>query len=446
MKRAKSMLVWCLIFSMISMTACTSAAPAQESAPVESAPVESANAAETVRIGVVYPMSGPQAETGKQMVDEFQFACDIINGSYPELAALGLPFADTEGIPNLGGAKLELVVADDQNNPELGMSETERLITEEHVHVVLGCLNSGVTKTASAAAEKLGVPFLCPNSSSVELTNRGFEYFFRTCPNDATFIQDTYKYMDELNSNKNAGIKTIALICEDTDYGALLDNGFMETAEEAGYEIVKNIVYPANSTNVTSEVMKVIAANPDAVIMGSYASDAILFVNAFSQQDFVPKAIIGQRGGFVAVEFLEGLGKLADGICTTNVWAEDLGDNNELIRTLTEMYHKHCDEVGVDFNMDVARLFTAVFTLADVLNRTESLEPDDLKEAFKATDIVNNNNMLVAWEGVKFGENGQNERCSGIVTQIQDGAYKTVWPTNMAASESMVPFPAWDGR
>lgn len=96
--------------------------------------------------------------------------------------------------------------------------------------------------------------------------------------------------------------------------------------------------------------------------------------------------------------------------------------------------------------MDVARLFTAVFTLADVLNRTESLEPDDLKEAFKATDIVNNNNMLVAWEGVKFGENGQNERCSGIVTQIQDGAYKTVWPTNMAASESMVPFPAWDGR
>lgn len=440
-----------LVGAMLLMTACIStggsepaaASTAQSTAAAQPASTTPAAEGETIRIGVVYPMSGPFAESGKQYLDAMQFAADIINNANPDI---DMPFAATEGIPSMGGAKIEFVVADDQNSPELGMSETERLITEQNVVAIMGCLNSGVTKTASAAAELLGIPFLCPNSSSVELTSRGFEWFFRTSPNDNTFIADTYKYMDTVNSEQNAEIKKLVLVVEDTDYGVLLQRGFTETAEEAGYDIVEQIIYPANSTNVTSEVIKIINAEPDAVIMGSYASDAILFINAFSEQNFQPKAIIGQRGGFVAPELLSGLGSLAEGIATTNLWAVDLGDNSPLIKQIYDMYCAHCQEAGIDFSVDFSRAVTAVMTMADALERAGSTEPEALRDALRATDITNEGQMIVAWDGVQFDETGQNIRSTGIVTQVIDGVFQTVWPTAHKAHDPVIPIPAWDER
>ncbi|MFR3752627.1 MAG: ABC transporter substrate-binding protein [Enterocloster sp.] len=60
------------------------------------------------------------------------------------------PFAKTQGLPNLGNARIEIIAADSQGNPEVGATEAERLITEEKVTGLIGCDASGVTKTASA--------------------------------------------------------------------------------------------------------------------------------------------------------------------------------------------------------------------------------------------------------------------------------------------------------
>src|SRR5437773_3001168 len=94
----------------------------------------SATAQQEVKIGVLYPLSGPTAQVGIDAVAAVKTAVEIVN----EGADLPLTLAKNKGLPGLGGAKISLVVVDHQGKPEVGQSETERLITQEKVHAVFG--------------------------------------------------------------------------------------------------------------------------------------------------------------------------------------------------------------------------------------------------------------------------------------------------------------------
>jgi branched-chain amino acid transport system substrate-binding protein len=435
--KIKRILSFILLLSLIiSMIGCTNNGNTQGNANTDG----NNQGSDTVKIGLIYPLTGPAAKTGKEYVAAYELARDIINEKYD----LDLPFAETEGLPNLNGAKIEFVVADHKGQPELGLSETERLITQEKVVAVMGAHYSSVTKTASNAAERLQIPFLCPDSTSKALTERGFKWFFRTGPHDGVFVTDTYKFMDELNDNNNAGIKTIAIVTEDTEFGMLLAKEQVEQAADYGYEIVENITYPANSTNLTSEVIKLKEANPDVVVMASYTSDAILFLKTFKEQNFAPKAIIGQRAGFIAPELFEALGSTADYIYTTNVWALDLAKANPVIEEVNNLFK---ERTGVDLTGDYARAFTGLFAMADAINRAGSTDPQALQTALLETDIKNDGGLIVPWEGIKFDqETHQNIYSSGIITQAIDGSYQTVYPIANKAAEAIYPMPEWNLR
>lgn len=431
-----------LILLLVLMSACTPptvSEPSSTTAPANSVSQTQpagTTAVKNVRLGAVYPLTGNAAKTGTEHIAAMQLAVDIINGEFD----IDLPFARKAGLPDLGGAKVELIAADHQASPEVGLSETERLITQEGVHLVMGCHYSSVAKTATNAAERLGIPFVIPDSTSTDLTERGFEWVFRTGPHDGTFVADTFKYLDEINASLNAGIKTFAMVSEDTEFGALLAKRVEAAYKSYGYEMVESIVYPANSTSLSAEVIKLKKANPDAVIMASYTSDTILFIKTFAEQGFLPKAIVGQRAGFIAPELFTALGDLTEGLATTNVWSLDLSLANPLIAEVNEMFKKR---TGVDFTGDYARSFTGVFVVADALNRAGSLEPEAIRKALIETDIKNEGQLIVPWEGVKFDEKGQNIYASGIVTQVIGGTYQTVWPTANKAKDPVVPMPGW---
>ena len=116
----------------------------------------SAQAQQEVRIGVIYPLSGPTAQIGIDAVAAIRTAAEIVN----EGVDLPLTLAKSKGLPGLGGAKVALIIVDHQGKPEVGQSETERLITQEKVHAVIGAYFSSVTAAASQAAERAGVPFV----------------------------------------------------------------------------------------------------------------------------------------------------------------------------------------------------------------------------------------------------------------------------------------------
>ena len=77
-----------------------------------------AQAADNVKIGVIYPLTGNAASAGQSAKDAANLAAEIVNTAYPELK--NLPLGATAGLPNLGGAKIELDEADHQGNPQVG--------------------------------------------------------------------------------------------------------------------------------------------------------------------------------------------------------------------------------------------------------------------------------------------------------------------------------------
>jgi len=173
-------------------------------------------AASDVKIGVIYPMSGPIAQAGLDNKHAIELALDIINTT--KYRNLNLPLAKTEGLPNLNGAKLTVTFADHQGKPDLGLSEAERLLTQEKVVALLGCYNSNVTETASMVAERMKMPFFNPESSSPRLTQRGFKWFFRSTPHDETFSEAMFKCLVDVEKKRGTKFKTIAVDYEDTLY------------------------------------------------------------------------------------------------------------------------------------------------------------------------------------------------------------------------------------
>src|SRR6266487_6696731 len=209
-----------------------------------------AHAAETVKIGVIYPLSGNAASAGNSAKDAIELGAEIVNGAHPELK--GLPLAETAGLPNLGGAKIELLNADHQGNPSVGQSQTLRLITQEKVAAMLGAYHSSVALTATAVAERYGVPFLVADSVALNITQRGFKWTFRVGPIAPDFAK---AYTSFLNDLKKAGkkIDSIAVVNENTDYGTSVAASIVGAAKDAGITVAAQIPYNANSTDVSGQ-------------------------------------------------------------------------------------------------------------------------------------------------------------------------------------------------
>jgi len=239
-----------------------------------------------IKIGALYPLTGNLAATGMDCKRGVDLAVEIINGRHD----LNLPLAKLEGIPNLGGAKIEVIYADTKGDPKNGLAEAERLITEEKVVALIGAYQSAVTKTASQAAERLKIPYVCSDSSSPTLTERGFKYFFRVSPHDGTMARNQFEFLKDLEAQKGEKVKTVALIYENTEFGSNVAKMQRNYAKEFGYDVVADIAYPANATDVTSEVGKIISARPDVVMHAAYITDAILFTKTFKEMNLVPRA------------------------------------------------------------------------------------------------------------------------------------------------------------
>src|ERR1700676_823770 len=180
----------------------------------------------TVKIGGIYPLSGTAASAGTHSKAAIETAVEIINNAHPELG--NLPLAKNAGLAGLGGAKVEVVFADNQGSPAVGQNQALRLITEEKVVALSGAYQSGITLTASAIAEKYGIPFLSGESVAANLTERGFKWFFRTTPVASDFSKDYYDFLRDMKA-AGAKIDNIALVHENTKYGTSVAGTITQT-------------------------------------------------------------------------------------------------------------------------------------------------------------------------------------------------------------------------
>jgi branched-chain amino acid transport system substrate-binding protein len=389
---------------------------------------------------VIYPLTGAAASTGAELKNALELAADIINNGAKGIP--NLPFSSGGGLPNLKGAKIKLVFADHQGNPQVGATEAERLITQEHVVALVGSYFSNVTATASQVAERYKVPFLNPESSSATLTQRNFKWFFRTTPHDDLFVNNFFEFFKELEAKKGIKVKQLGTFNENTLWGNETTKLETKLAQEKGYNLVKTVTYPAKSTQLTSEVQSLKAANPQVVLQSSYLGDAIMSMKTYKELGFSPDMILANNAGFTDTEFIRTLGKDANYIITRDVWSLDLAKKNPLIKQVNDLYFSR---YKANFTGNSSRTFTGLMTLADAINRAGSTEPEAIRKALVDTNIPGNK-IIMPWKGIKFDQHGQNLYGSGILVQIIDGQYHTVWPFDLATRDVVWPMPKWNDR
>jgi branched-chain amino acid transport system substrate-binding protein len=400
----------------------------------------SAYAQQEIKIGVVYPLTGPGASAGAEMKNALELAADIINNGAKGIP--NLPFSAGGGLPGMKGAKIKLVFGDHQGNPQVGATETERLITQEKVIAVVGAYNSNVTQTASQVAERYKIPFLNAESSSAPLTQRGFKYFFRTTPHDDLFVPNFFEFLKQLEAKKGIKVKQLALFNENTQWGNETTKLETKLAGERGYAIVKAVSYPQKSTQLTSEVQLIKSGNPQVVMQSSYTGDAIMSMKTYKELGFSPDMILANNAGFTDTEFVKTLGKDADFVITREVWSLDLAKTKPLIKQVNDLFQAR---YKINFTGNSSRTFTGLMTLADAINRAGSTEPEAIRKALSETNIAADK-IIMPWKGIKFDAHGQNELGAGILVQIIDGKYNTVWPFELATREAVWPMPKWDQR
>lgn len=395
-----------------------------------------AQAQQQVKIGVLYPLSGPTAQVGADAVAAVKTVVEIINDG----ADLPLALAKSKGLAGLGGAKVSVIVVDHQGKPEVGLSETERLISQEKVHAIFGAYFSSVTAAASQAAERAGIPFLNAESSQPALTQRGLKYFFRTSPTDETFSQLMFDFLKDFGAKKGIKFETAAIFHEDTAFGTDSAKVQEKLAAAAGMKVLEKITYKAQTTSLTSEVQRLKAANADVLLPSSYTSDTFLLYRTSKELDYNPKLIVAQNAGFTDPTFISTMGKDAEGAITRSPYNSDLEGRIPLLSKVNAIFKKHSN--GRDLSDVPARAFTGFMTLMDAFNRAGSTDPEKLRAAIAATNIPPDQ-LIVPYRGVKFDANGQNELVRPILMQVQKGKYCTIYPFELASCEVLYPTPTW---
>jgi branched-chain amino acid transport system substrate-binding protein len=410
-----------------------------------------ASAAEEIKIGVLFPLTGGAAAAGRELRSGAELALEITNNPMPDI---NMTMAKNAGIQSLGGAKITLIFKDHEGNPTLGADQAKKLILDDKVHGLMGAYHSSVTKAVSVVAEQYGVPFINDSSTSPELTKQGYKWFWRTTPHDVYFTKDLFEFLKGMTEGKVKGlpavpkkdIMNLASACEKTEWGSAVSELIEKFSKDYGFEVKKSILYAAKATDLSSEVRSLLAVKPDAMLFASYTSDAILMMKTLKDQKAAPKLLWGQNAGFEVPEFVTTLGDTTVGSLTRTVFIPKIANVKPVAAKVNSLYKA---KTGNDLSGASARSFTGLQAWVHVLEKAGSVKPADIQKAANSIEIPGDE-LVVPWQGIKFataGEDiGQNTLGMGLIGQYQKGAdgkidLEIVYPFSVATANMIYPFP-----
>ena len=197
--------------------------------------------AASFRIGVMEAITGLIGSHGTSRVDAKQMAVDEIN--------------ETGGV---NGRTLELIVADSKCDAQEAINAYNQLTDVDGVKIILGPTCSGAMLGVAPLAEEDGVVLLSASATNPDIATAG-DYIFRTA------LSDSQLGIDTGNLLWADGIRKLATITASTDYAEGVRRTTVAQFEKLGGEVVAGEFYASDQTDFTSELTKLISANPDAI-------------------------------------------------------------------------------------------------------------------------------------------------------------------------------------
>ena len=383
-----------------------------------------AHAAESIKVGILLPLSGGVAPIGINNRRGHELAVEEINAN--------------GGISALGGAKLEMIDGDTQGKPEIGITELQKL-ERKGVVAIMGAYQSGVTFPVTQVSEKLQVPFIDPVAIADSITSRGFKYLFKVSPQASWYARDQIRFVKEASEKAGKPVKSVVLLHEDTLFGKSTGDGQVKAAADYGIEVLDRIAYPKETADMTATLAKIKQMNPDAVLLVSYLSDAVLITKTMKELG-INAPIVGTSAGHIDPAYISTLGADADYTFTVGEWATDVKKTG-----VEEIAKKFKAKFGIDMNGHAAETYMSTYVLKDALERAGSTNRKKLRDALAETKLCGDKNIL-PYDCIRFDQTGQSPEAQLIIMQIIDGKHKTVWPFESASADLNWPVPAWNAR
>ncbi|MBY4897218.1 ABC transporter substrate-binding protein [Cupriavidus sp. AU9028] len=243
-------------------------------------------------------------------------------------ASIGIPSKNTILMwpETLGGQKAEYIVLDDASDPAAAVRNVRKLIAENKVDAIVG---PNITPTALAALDAVNegeTPMiaLAASASIVEpQSDPKRRWAFKMPQNDSHMATVLTEYMS------NHGVRTVGFIGFADAYGESWWREFSKLAEVRKIRIVASERFSRNDTSVTGQVLKLMAANPDAILIAGAGTPSVLPQKTLGERGY--KGKIYQTHGIATGEFLRMGGRDVEGTLFPTgpvVVARQLPDNH----------------------------------------------------------------------------------------------------------------------
>ena len=376
----------------------------------------SAYAQEVLKLGIPLPLTGTNAKFGEIEKKSYEIAMQEINAK-----------------GGIKGKKIVLEFEDSQGKPEVARSIIERLIDVKKQPVVFGEYSSSCSKAVAAVAEERKVPYMVVTGATDDITQQKYKYVFRLNPTNAYYAKGLMSFLDTVVKPK-----TIAILYESSDFGTSGAEDMVHQAKKAGMQVLVKEQYEKGAVDFRPILSKVKAAKPDVIYMVSYVMDAALLMRQIKELRIDAKLYAGGAAGFAIPEFIQNAKEASELVMTATLWSPQIAypGAKEFAEKYKNLYKDYPSYHG-------AEAYSALYVIKDVLDRAKSWKANDIRTAFKAT------NMMTAFGPIKFqdkaGYTNQNFM-ETLVMQVIKGKHETIWPLKYASAKYVYPITKWRER
>ncbi|MBI4666022.1 MAG: ABC transporter substrate-binding protein [Nitrospinae bacterium] len=414
-------------------------------------------AAEPVKVGIVLPLTGSEANFGEIEKQSFEMAVEEINAK-----------------GGVKGAPIKLIIEDDQSKPDVGRNAIEKLIQQDKVALVGGGYSSSVTAAMAGVAINKSFPLLINTGSADNITEpssytpsgqmatkkkkqmdeekdparkaelkaemdalkaKSGEEVASIMPRYSIFRLNppASEYADGIEGFLKEVVKpaTAVILYENSLFGTSSASNVEERFKRLGIKILIKEGYDKTTLDFKPILSRVKQENPDIIYMVSYSNDAALLMNHSMELKLNPKLFVGGGAGFTLPEFYESAGKAANKVISATLWHQSLPHPGarQYFDNFVKRYKKDTEYHG-------AEAYAAMYVIADALKRAKSLEPVDVKKALAATD------MMTVFGPVKFVSEGKKvnqNKMDTYVVQWLGGKLEVIWPKKSATAKYAYP-------
>lgn len=214
---------------------------------------------ETIRIGVLVPLTGGAASYGENARRGAELALKEFSARHPEL-------------------RIELRVEDSRGEAAVGNRAATKLMDLDHVVAIMGDVTSGVTMAIAPQANERRVAVVSPGASSPNITDAG-EYIFRTWPSDVFEADAMVRHIG------SRGITKLAILRINNEYGAAMETAIRAKLRSLStpVTIVAAETFEQGAREMRTQVLHIKEAGPDGIYFIGFPEAAVVFARAYSE-------------------------------------------------------------------------------------------------------------------------------------------------------------------